>query len=122
MPPGLLLVVILRVSVLLAVLTAAHGDRLREALYGAVCLVVYVAVVLVFPTCRCRACWGRMAVLKGQRMVPCKRCHMTGRTKRFGAALVHRVFWRVAGNALMDRRKANLADVRKQRREMGAEQ
>lgn len=113
--------VILRASVLLAVLTAAHGDRLREVLYGALCLVAYVVLALVFPTCRCRACWGRMAVLKGNRMVPCKRCHMTGRTKRFGATAVHRVLWRTVAAPLMNRRKEALADLRKQRREAGAE-
>ena len=104
---------ILRASALAAVLTAAHGDRLREVLYGVLCLAAYVALVLAFPTCRCRTCWGRKVVMKGDRLVPCTRCWTTGRIKRFGATTIHRVFWRVAGNPLMARRKAILADLRK---------
>jgi hypothetical protein len=97
--------VILRVAALLVVLAAAHGSLLREVLFAALLLVGYVALVLVRPTKRCPACWGRKLARKGQRMVPCARCDMTGRVKRLGATLVHRVFWRVAGDALADRRK-----------------
>lgn len=122
MPPGLLLTVILRLSVLVFVLTAAHGSRLKEALFAALCLVGYVSLVLVRPTKRCPACRGRKAVKQGRRMVPCTRCRMTGRVKRLGAAKVHRVFWRVCGDAFMERRKANHADLRKQRQQTGAEQ
>jgi hypothetical protein len=98
-------VVTLRVAVLLAVLGAAHGSRLREALFAALFLVGYVALVLVRPTKRCPACWGRKTVRRGQRMAPCDRCGMSGRVKRLGATLIHRVFWRVAGDALADRCK-----------------
>ena len=112
-PPGLLLVVILRASALAAVLTAAHGDRLRDGLLSRVVPGSVRGAGAGIPHLPLPHLLGAEGVMKGDRLVPCTRCWTTGRIKRFGATTIHRVFWRVAGNPLMARRKAILADLRK---------
>lgn len=112
---------LLRASAPVLALTVIHGSPLHAALFTALILAGYVLLVLVFPTRLCPACWGRKAIRKGRRMVPCTRCRMTGRVKRFGAATIHRVFWRVLGDALIERRKAKRAELRKQRQATGVD-
>ena len=79
---------------------------MKLALILAAAAVIYCAVALARPVHRCPRCHGRRVVVrKGKRPKPCDRCKGHGRVPRLGAAAIHRFFWSVRGEQLMQRRR-----------------
>jgi hypothetical protein len=91
---------------------AAHGaDPVTVALTILAAAFFYAVSLFACPTRRCRTCGGTGARLTraGRRYRSsgiCRRCRGTGRTRRIGAAAIHRLWWSAVGDHLRDRRRA----------------
>jgi|SRR5579859_1443770 len=78
---------------------ASHGAlALILAMFAAV--TVYVLVTLVHPVHRCVRCRGRRVIVHGSRAQACRPCRASGRTRRLGAPVIHRLAWSLIGPAL----------------------
>jgi hypothetical protein len=94
-----------------------------HVLFGIALLTVACLLLLAFPVIRCPRCLGRRVrrtrTSRGTRKVrKCRACRGTGHVVPPGAALVHRMFWAVAGERIRERRKqenAERLDARKER-------
>ena len=68
-------------------------------------LTAYAALVLISPVGRCIRCHGERVIRRGSRAKPCRWCHATGKRRRPGATLVHRLAWTILLSHLMERRR-----------------
>lgn len=68
-------------------------------------LTAYALFVLISPTGRCIRCRGERVIVHGRRARPCRWCRATGKRRRPGAALVHRLAWTLLLGNLMERRR-----------------
>ncbi len=65
-------------------------------------LLLYALLTLARPTRRCRRCKGKRVTRSRitRRLMPCPRCHGTGRHYRRGGTAIHRFLWLVAGERI----------------------
>ena len=68
-------------------------------------LTAYALFVLISPTGRCIRYRGERVIVHGRRARPCRWCRATGKRRRPGAALVHRLAWTLLLGNLMERRR-----------------
>lgn len=77
-------------------------------LLGLAAVTLYAALLLAFPTGRCPRCLGKRVTRSGRRPRKCRACRGRGRVVWPGATAVHRFWWSVLGNHLMERRREQL--------------
>ena len=82
---------------------------------------LYALLVLAHPVGRCLPCLGRKVRKRGKRKrVKCRNCKGAGLARMPGATAVHRFFWLVLGDHILDQRKADAAGRQEARKETAA--
>lgn len=89
-------------------------NRIELILAAAGIVTLYALFVLASPHVRCLRCLGRRvhdAFGKGRkRKARCFVCHGTGIMRMPFATMIHRFFWSVLGDQILDRRKQEAAE------------
>ena len=78
---------------------------IAHILTAAAILTGYALFVLVRPLGKCRKCHGTRVTRRGRQARGCPRCKATGRRRRPGATLIHRLAWSVVLGPIMRRRR-----------------
>jgi hypothetical protein len=96
-----------------------HPGTITVILLALAIAACYASSLYFWPHRNCPRCRGARVSpgSSSRRFGMCKRCSSTGRTRRHGAAAVHRFCWSVFGDArLRERRRADIERRQRQAR------
>ena len=103
------------ITIAAAAHATGHGaSPLNLILIGLAVAAGYLVSLYVWPLRPCPRCHGTRVNRgsTGRQFGLCKRCGVTGRTRRIGATTVHRFYWSVFGDRLRERRREALRESR----------